>query len=99
MNSKCIDIEFKPFEGVFAPVCSPFFEDKINLSVIPAYAKSLVDSGVNGIFLCGTNGESVSLTIQERKQLLESWMATEEIKTKKLRMILHIGRHFYLYIS
>ena len=91
MNTKCISQSFIPFEGVFAPVCSPFLNDSLNLSVIPKYAKSLVDSGVNGIFLCGTNGESVSLTTNERKQILEAWMATEEIKTKKLRIMLHIG--------
>lgn len=93
MNSKCISISFKPFIGVNAPVSSPFTSNELDISLIPPYANFLVNSGVNGVFVCGTNGESVSLTVSERKQILEAWMKTNEVKNGDLRVMIHIGHH------
>lgn len=95
-NSKCEAINFTPFTDINAPVISPYLSTnpyEINLQIIEKYSKDLVSQGVKGIFLCGTNGESVSLTISERKALLEAWVKTSEYQTKSLRIIAHIGHH------
>ena len=36
-------------------------------------------TGVSGVFVAGTNGESYSMSIVERKRLLEAWLATQEV--------------------
>ena len=63
--------------------------------MIPVYAKNLVSQGVQGLFLNGSAGESVSLTCQERKRILEAWMQTEEVLTEKLKVIAHCGCNIY----
>lgn len=50
---------------------------KIRPQIIKAYAADLVAQSVNGVFVCGTSGESYSLTNKERKECLEAWMATQ----------------------
>lgn len=49
------------------------------------YAERLVREGVTGVFCCGTSGESMSLTLGERKAALEAWLATP------LRVIIQVG--------
>jgi dihydrodipicolinate synthase/N-acetylneuraminate lyase len=39
----------------------------------------------------GTAGESVSLTCQERKLILESWMKSTSVQRNHLKVIAHIG--------
>jgi len=95
-NSKCHVMNFRPFIDINAPVISPYKSSdpyELDVSIIPGYARDLVAQGIKGIFLCGTNGESVSLTKEERKQLLEAWIKTPEYQSKSLRIIAHIGHH------
>jgi N-acetylneuraminate lyase len=53
------------------------------------YGERLVREGVTGVFCCGTSGESMSLTLPERKAALEAWLATP------LRVIAHVGTARY----
>jgi dihydrodipicolinate synthase/N-acetylneuraminate lyase len=46
---------------------------------------------VQGVFINGTAGESVSLTCQERKLILDSWMKSSAVLRNKLKVIAHIG--------
>jgi N-acetylneuraminate lyase len=39
----------------------------IKPSSIPDYAKKLKKDGLAGVFICGTTGEGMSLTVAERK--------------------------------
>ena len=60
-------------QGISAPVLVPF--DKVGNINYEEYEKLnnyIVENGVHGIFVCGTTGEFVNLTIEERKQLLIS---------------------------
>jgi N-acetylneuraminate lyase len=63
----------------------------LNLSVIPAYAKHLVASGVRGVFVAGTSGEGQSLSVEERFALVDAWVETSE--RSKLELIVHIGHN------
>ncbi|KAJ8714179.1 hypothetical protein PYW08_007799 [Mythimna loreyi] len=61
--------------GVLAPVFTPFMESgSVDLSVIPIYMAYLDKHQVNGILVGGTTGEGMSLSVEERKSLLEAWM-------------------------
>lgn len=44
----------------------------LNLDVIEDVAKHLVKNHVNGVFVCGTTGESMLLSVQERKSVISS---------------------------
>eukprot|EP01041_Mallomonas_annulata_P037601 gene37601-60934_t len=55
------------FRGLVAAPFTPFNADRsINLDVIPTYARFLRENGVSAAFVCGTTGEGLSLTLEER---------------------------------
>ncbi|KAK7076304.1 hypothetical protein SK128_003804 [Halocaridina rubra] len=63
------------FKGMMAPTCAPFRSDSsLNLDVIPAYAKWLNNNGVTAVWVNGTAGEGMSMTVSERKAIAEAWM-------------------------
>jgi N-acetylneuraminate lyase len=66
---------------------------KLNLSVIERYAIELKQDGVKGVFVCGTTGEGLSLTLDERKHLLGEWIKYQE---PGFKVIIHVGSTSYL---
>ena len=59
-----MNISHRPFHGLVAAVYTPMNpEGSINTAVIPAYARLLAGSGVSAVFICGSTGESLSLTV------------------------------------
>lgn len=76
-------------EGLIAAPFTPMHPDRsVNLNAIESYANWLHDNGVVGAFICGTTGEGMSLTIDERQKVAERWMADAP---KDLRVIVHVG--------
>lgn len=76
-----------PFQLVAAPH-TPFHPDgSLNLDAIPAQAAYLARNGVDGVFVCGTTGEGLSMTTAERKAVAEKWAAARG----HLRLIVHAG--------
>lgn len=47
----------------------------LNLDVVPAYCDMLVRAGMRGVLLNGSSGEGLLLTVEERKAVVEAWMA------------------------
>lgn len=47
--------------------------------------------GVSGVFVNGTTGESVSLSVTERKYIAEAWCNTIEVASGKLDVIVQVG--------
>lgn len=75
--------------GLIAAPYTPLKQDgSLNLSMIDKLAESLVSNGVTGAFVCGTTGEGVSLTNEERRAVAERW---QQVSGKKLRVIVHVG--------
>lgn len=61
-------------EGLIAAPFTPMHQDgSLNLQLIPAYYSMLRNNKVTGAFICGSTGEGVSLTIEERKTVAEAW--------------------------
>ncbi|XP_057885935.1 N-acetylneuraminate lyase isoform X1 [Melospiza georgiana] len=81
----------KKLKGLVAATITPMTPDgKINLPVIRQYVDYLVnEQNVKNIFVNGTTGEGLSLSIQERKQLAEEWMC--QGKDKLDHVIIHVG--------
>lgn len=61
-------------EGLIAAPFTPFDENgTLNLAQIPIYYQSLKLNKVKGGFICGSTGEGVSLTFQEKVDVLRAW--------------------------
>jgi N-acetylneuraminate lyase len=76
-------------QGFIAAPFTPFHTNQsLNLEAVDAYAHWLNSQGCVGAFICGTTGESASLTVQERKLLAERWVAAAP---KGFRVIVHVG--------
>jgi N-acetylneuraminate lyase len=61
-------------QGLIAAPFTPMHKDgSLNLPVIPAYYEMLKVNGVKGAFICGSTGEGVSLTTNEKKAVAEAW--------------------------
>ena len=83
MKSKLTGLIAAPFTAMNA-------DGSLNLTMIERQAKLLADNNVSGAFICGTTGEGLSLTIDERLQVAEKWMA---VAPRQLRVIVHVGHH------
>lgn len=63
-------------KGIVAAAYTPMDDDaELKLEVIQAYADFLKTNRVAGVFLCGTTGESASLSVAERMKVTEAWTA------------------------
>lgn len=75
-------------EGLIAAPFTPMHPDgRLNLSLIPDYARMLVQNGVKGAFIAGSTGEGVSLTFDEKKALLRAWGQITEPGFQKIMLV------------
>ncbi len=78
-------------EGLIAAPFTPMRADRtLDLNAVDSYARHLHANGVVGAFVCGTTGEGLSLTIEERCTLAERWVAAAPVG---LRVIVHVGHN------
>ena len=76
--------------GLVAAPHTPFDADGgLNLDVVEEQAALLAEGGVSAAFVCGTTGEGASLTGEERKRVLERWVAVAP--AHRLPVIAHVG--------
>jgi len=79
----------KKIEGFIAAPLTGFTSDgSVNPDVIPRYAEMLSTNGIAGVFVNGTTGEGMSLTLEERQTLAKCWV---ESAPQGLRVIIHVG--------
>ena len=63
-----------PLKGLIAAPFTPMHSDgTLHLELIPLYRDMLVSNGVTGAFICGSTGEGVSLTFEEKKKVFAAW--------------------------
>ena len=76
-------------EGLVAAPFTPLKPDRsLNLDAIGPYAELLHRNGVVGGFVCGSTGEGVSLTTDERMQVAARWA---QDAPEGFRVIVHVG--------
>lgn len=73
---------------IAAPLTGYRADGSVDLDVVPQYAEMLKAGGLSGVFVNGTTGEGMSLSMDERIQLAERWVAT---KSDQFRVIIHVG--------
>ena len=62
--------------GLVAATYTPFKPDgSLDLAAVPPLVTRLLADGVDGLYVCGSTGEGVSLSTPERKQLTEAFVA------------------------
>lgn len=60
-----------PSYGVYTPVVTYFNEDEsVDYATVAQHINRLLDSGVKGLVIHGSNGEATHLTHGERSQLI-----------------------------
>lgn len=59
------------FSGIFTALITPFAKGEIDWSSLKKLLRQQVDGGVNGIVVCGTTGETPTLTLNERQNIFE----------------------------
>jgi len=69
-------MQIQHLRGLIAAPFTPMHKDgSLNLSIIPSYYQMLKINGVKGAFICGSTGEGVSMTMQEKKAVAAAWAA------------------------
>ena len=62
-------------EGLISAVYTPFHADgSLRLEIVPTYVDYLVRNQIRGLYICGTTGEGVSLSIEERQAVAEAFV-------------------------
>jgi N-acetylneuraminate lyase len=78
--------------GLVAATHTPMHEDgRVNLALIEWQAACLANNPVTGAFICGSTGESHSLTLGERMSVAQRW--SEVIDRQRLKLVVHVGHN------
>jgi N-acetylneuraminate lyase len=81
---------FPKLTGLVAAAHTPFNQDSsLNLAAVETQAAHFLKNKVNVAFICGSTGESHSLTTEERRRLAQRWL--EVVRGTKLSVIVHVG--------
>jgi N-acetylneuraminate lyase len=76
--------------GLITAVFTPYHSNgTVNLDAVPSLAEFQKKMGAKGVFVGGTTGDSVSLSLAERKALAEAWAPAA--KKNGLLFIVHVG--------
>ena len=62
----------------------------LDLQRIPAVCDFVLGQGVDGLFVCGSTGESPSLTVAERMVVAETYI---EAAAKRVPVVVHVGHN------
>ncbi len=85
-------IKYRKMQKLTGLVAAPFTPMKnngaLNLGMVVQYADKLKRDGVEGAFVCGTTGEGMLMTMEERKLVAEKWI---EQQNDSFRVIVHVG--------
>jgi N-acetylneuraminate lyase len=63
-------------------------DGSVNFPMIEEQADAFFRNGLAGVFICGTTGEGLSLTLEERIQVMEAW---RKAAGRTLQVIVHVG--------
>lgn len=75
--------------GLIAAPHTPFdAAGEVNYPVIDQIAEHLISDGVQGVYVCGTTGEGIHCSVEERKKIAERWVKAAQ---GKLSITLHTG--------
>ena len=78
-------------EGLIAAPFTPMNPDgSVNVALVPSYYQMLKRNGVRGAFICGSTGEGVSLTMDEKMDMASAWGSCME-QDDDFHLIMFLG--------
>ncbi len=76
-------------KGVVPAVLTPMGENgKVDVGGVKEYVDFLVEKGIDAIFVNGTTGEGLSLSVNERKEVLEAFVKAVD---GRIKVVAHCG--------
>ncbi len=76
--------------GLVAATHTPFHADgSLHLAVVEKQCAHLLANNVSSVFIGGTTGESSSLSLDERRSLVQRWM--DVARGTPMRVVVHVG--------
>jgi len=76
------------FKGLIAAPFTPMDpRGDLNIDLIPELANSLKQNYIQGAFIIGSTGEGVSLTLDEKKEMIGAWKKEQEDDFKVIALI------------
>ncbi len=82
----------QPAFDLIAPPHAPFHKNgSLHLAVVEQQAEHYLSTGIAGVFVSGTTGESSSLTVPERLQLADRWV--DVCRTTDMSVIIQVGHN------
>ena len=76
-------------EGLIAATYTPFNEDgSLNIGIIRDYVDYLIDAQLSGLYVCGSTGEGVNMSVDERKQVAAAFVKAAD---GRVPVIVQIG--------
>lgn len=75
-------------EGIYVAVATPFKNGKVDLDGYKKYVESLIESGISGIVVCGSTGESSMLSMEEHVELINF---TKSFVNNRIQVIANCG--------
>jgi N-acetylneuraminate lyase len=79
----------KKIKGLVSAPFTPMTESgAVDYGKIEMQASLFKKYNLSGVFVCGTTGEGISMTVDERKKVVEEWA---KFTDDKLRLIVHVG--------
>jgi N-acetylneuraminate lyase len=93
-DKKELHIQMKSYPvEILNAVFTPMFDDgSVRYERIPELFQHCIQTDADGIFLNGTTGECMSLSVQERQNLVEKWTEhRESIKRQDFKIFVHVG--------
>ena len=76
------------FRGCGTAIATPFTEDNINLTEFAKLVEYQIIEGIDAIIVCGTTGESSTMTLEEKKTLIKF---SVELIDKRVPLIVGAG--------
>ncbi len=77
--------------GLVAATYTPLAEDgAVNPSIVDPIVDNLIDRNIGGLYVCGSTGEGMSLSIDERKRIAEAYV---QAAAGRVPVIVQVGHN------
>lgn len=72
---------------IAAPFTPMEIDGSLNLALIPKYAEMLIHNHVQGAFVAGSTGEGVSMSYDEKTEVIKAWGSISDSRLIKIAMV------------
>ena len=84
---------YAKFHGAWPALLTPAADDGgVNEAVLRDLTDTLIGKGIGGLYLCGSTGEGVFMSVAERKQVTDVVM---DQTRGRVPVIVHVGCVFF----